>query len=76
MKQNLGPGGCIPWDDFAEWLKRVDVHLKAANYAALHVERKAIELRPLWASLDALRSEVAAASVVCNVPLGPKDPNQ
>lgn len=67
---NLGPGGCVPWDDFAEWLRRVDIHLKAADYAATQIDANATELRPLWTSLDSLKENVAAAAVVCNVDLG------
>jgi hypothetical protein len=28
----------IPWADFAEWLRRVDIHLKAADIASNEID--------------------------------------
>ena len=71
-----GPGGCIPWDDFAEWLRRMDVHVKAADYAANHIDAKGGELRPLWTSLDSLKENIAAAGVACGVDLTSQEVSQ
>lgn len=64
---NVGPGGCVPWDDFAIWLRRVDVTLATANNAANQLDTPAAMARPLWTALEQLRSDVDAAMVVCKV---------
>lgn len=84
MSKNVGPGGCVPWDDFAIWIRRVDIHLRAANEAANQLDSPAPMIRPLWATLDTLREEIDAAMVVngvkraeavaiANLPTQPKD---
>lgn len=66
-QSNLGPGGCVSWDDFAEWLRRVDVHVTALKSAAFDLEPLNVSAGPLLNVIDTLRVEVDAAMVVCKV---------
>lgn len=64
---NIGPGGCVPWDHIAEWMQRVDIHMRAADAAANIDGATASDLRPLWTVLGTLRDELDHAMAVLHI---------